>query len=77
MSGAATRAPYSLVQELLNRSAAHRWGFVTNGLKLFVLRDNAALARAANVEFDLEAMMDGESLCGLLSSVLPLPPVTR
>ncbi len=58
--GAATRAPYSLLQELLNRSAEHRWGFVTNGLKLFLLRDNAALARAANVEFDLEAMMDGE-----------------
>jgi hypothetical protein len=59
-SGAATRAPYSLLQELLNRSGQHRWGFVTNGLKLFLLRDNAALARAANVEFDLEAMMDGE-----------------
>lgn len=60
VSGAAARAPYSLLQELLNRSATHRWGFVTNGLKLYLLRDNAALARAANVEFDLEAMMDGE-----------------
>ncbi|QDU46855.1 N-6 DNA Methylase [Symmachiella dynata] len=60
VSGAATRAPYSLLQEQLNRSAQHRWGFVSNGLKLFLLRDNAALARAANVEFDLEAMMDGE-----------------
>lgn len=60
VSGAATRAPYSLLQEQLNRSSQHRWGFVSNGLKLFLLRDNAALARAANVEFDLEAMMDGE-----------------
>lgn len=60
VAGAATRAPYSLLQEQLNRSAQHRWGFVSNGLKLFLLRDNAALARAANVEFDLEAMMDGE-----------------
>lgn len=59
-AGAATRAPYSLLQELLNRSGKHRWGFVTNGLKLYLLHDNAALARAANVEFDLEAMMDGE-----------------
>src|SRR5690606_17301773 len=59
-AGAATRAPYSLLQEQLNRSSRHRWGFVSNGLKLFLLRDNAALARAANVEFDLEAMMDGE-----------------
>ncbi|ADB18088.1 putative type II DNA modification enzyme [Pirellula staleyi DSM 6068] len=59
-AGAATRAPYSLLQELLNSSGQHRWGFVTNGLKLYLLHDNAALARAANVEFDLEAMMDGE-----------------
>ena len=59
-AGAATRAPYSLLQELLNRSGQYRWGFVSNGLKLYLLHDNAALARAANVEFDLEAMMDGE-----------------
>jgi hypothetical protein len=60
VSGAATRSPYSLVQELLNRSSKHRWGFVSNGLKLYVLRDNASLTRSANVEFDLESMMDGE-----------------
>jgi hypothetical protein len=60
VSGAATRSPYSLVQELLNRSSKHRWGFVSNGLKLYVLRDNASLTRSANVEFDLETMMDGE-----------------
>jgi len=59
VSGAATRAPYSLLQEMLNRSSQYRWGFVSNGLKLFLLRDNAALARAANVEFDLESMMNG------------------
>ena len=60
VAGAATRSPYSMVQELLKRSSHHRWGFVSNGLRLFLLRDNAALARAANVEFDLEAMLDGE-----------------
>ena len=60
VNGAATRSPYSLVQELLNRSSKHRWGFVSNGLKLYVLRDNASLTRSANVEFDLETMMDGE-----------------
>ena len=60
ISGAATRSPYSLVQELLNRSGKHRWGFVSNGLKLYVLRDNASLTRSANIEFDLETMMDGE-----------------
>lgn len=60
VSGAATRSPYSMLQELLNRSGKHRWGFLSNGLKVVLLRDNASLARAANVEFDLEAMLDGE-----------------
>lgn len=60
VQGAATRSPYSVMQELLNRSSKHRWGFLSNGLRLFVLRDNASLSRAANVEFDLEAMFDGE-----------------
>lgn len=60
VAGAATRSPYSMMQELLNRSARHRWGFLSNGLKLFLLCDNLSLARAANVEFDLEAMMEGE-----------------
>jgi hypothetical protein len=59
-AGAAQRSPYSLVQEFLNRSAQHRWGFVSNGLKLVVLHDNVSLVRAANVEFDLEAMFEGE-----------------
>ena len=60
IDGAAARSPYSMLQELLNRSPERRWGFVSNGLTLYVLRDNVSLARAANVEFDIEAMMDGE-----------------
>ncbi len=59
-TGAAQRSPYSLVQEFLNRSVQHRWGFVSNGLKLVVLHDNVSLVRASNVEFDLEAMFEGE-----------------
>ena len=59
-TGAAQRSPYSLVQEFLNRSAQHRWGFVSNGLKLVVLHDNVSLVRASNVEFDLESMFEGE-----------------
>ena len=59
-TGAAQRSPYSLVQEFLNRSAQHRWGFVSNGLRLVVLHDNVSLVRASNVEFDLEAMFEGE-----------------
>ncbi len=49
------------MQEFLNRSSAqHRWGFVSNGLKLVVLHDNVSLVRASNVEIDLEAMFEGE-----------------
>ncbi len=54
------RSPHSLMQEFLNRSDDHLWGFVSNGLRLRVLRDNVSLTRAAYVEFDLEAMMTGE-----------------
>ena len=58
-AGAARTSPHGLVQELLNRHDDHLWGFVSNGLRLRVLRDNAALTRLAYVEFDLEAMMEG------------------
>ena len=53
-------SPHSLVQELLNRSERHMWGVVSNGLQLRILRDNVSLTRQAYVEFDLEAMMNGE-----------------
>lgn len=60
VAGAATASPHSLVQELLNRSDEHLWGVVSNGLRLRVLRDNKSLTRQAFLEFDLEAMMEGE-----------------
>jgi hypothetical protein len=60
VTGAAKASPHSLVQELLNRSPERTWGFVSNGLRLRVLRDNASLTRQAYLEFDLEAMMNGE-----------------
>lgn len=56
--GTPRRSPHGLVQEYLNRTD-HVWGVVTNGLALRILRDNLSLTRAAFVEFDLEAMMDG------------------
>lgn len=58
--GAATASPHSMVQEFLNRSEGHVWAIVTNGPRLRLLRDNVALSRQAFVEFDLEAMMEGE-----------------
>ncbi|MCC6457078.1 MAG: N-6 DNA methylase [Caldilineaceae bacterium] len=57
---AARRTPHSLMQELLNRSQAYQWGIIANGLRLRLLRDNASLSRSAYVEFDLEAIMEGE-----------------
>src|SRR6266566_6903928 len=60
VAGAARMSPHGLVQELLNRSEAHLWGMVSNGLRLRILRNNVSLTRQAYVEFDLEAMMDGE-----------------
>src|SRR5947208_581526 len=59
-TGATRSSPHSLVQEFLNRSESHMWSIVSNGLKLRILRDNVSLTRQAYVEFDLEAMMDGE-----------------
>src|SRR5205814_2949773 len=61
LAGAARRSPHSLVQELLNRSDDHLWGFVSNGRRLRILRDNATLTRQAYVELDLEAIFDGEA----------------
>jgi len=60
IAGAARMTPHGLVQELLNRSDEFLWGFVSNGLRLRILRDNSSLTRQAYVEFDLEAMMEGE-----------------
>jgi len=60
MAGAARVSPHSLVQELLNRSENHLWGVVSNGRRLRILRDNLSLTRQAFLEFDLEAMMNGE-----------------
>lgn len=59
--GAASQSPHSLVQEFLNRSDAHLWGFVTNGCLLRIVRDNASLSRQACVEFNLEGIFTDES----------------
>ena len=59
-SCAAQASPHGLVQQLLNRTDDHLWAFVSNGLKLRILRDNVSLTRQAYVELDLAAMMDGE-----------------
>lgn len=58
--GVGTVPPHSLLQECLNRREANLWGVLTNGRQLRLLRDSNALATASYVEFDLEAIFDGE-----------------
>ncbi|MGW0797124.1 Eco57I restriction-modification methylase domain-containing protein [Streptomyces sp. NPDC002692] len=58
--GAGTVPPQSMLQECLNRTDAHLWGVLTNGRQVRLLRDSSALATASYVEFDLEAIFDGE-----------------
>jgi len=60
VAGAARMSPHSLVQTFLNASEDHLWGFVSNGRRLRLLRDNHALTRMAYVEFDLKAIFEGE-----------------
>ncbi|QDU94946.1 Eco57I restriction-modification methylase domain-containing protein [Lignipirellula cremea] len=58
--GAAASSPYSLLQEELNGGQWVRWGLLSNGRILYLLRNNTALRRPANVRFDLEAMFNDE-----------------
>jgi hypothetical protein len=60
VAGAADRAPHAMVQELLNRSDDHLWALLSNGRTLRLLRDSTTLVGQSYVEFDLEAMFDGE-----------------
>ncbi|MFF8828007.1 Eco57I restriction-modification methylase domain-containing protein [Streptomyces sp. NPDC015131] len=57
----AKQAPQSMVQEYLNRSAdSTLWGILSNGRQLRLLRESASLTGAAFIEFDLQAIFDGD-----------------
>jgi len=60
VQGAAKTTPHGLVQDFLNRSSAHDWSLLTNGLVLRLLRDSKSITRQAYVEFDLEEILDDE-----------------
>lgn len=60
VAGAAGQAPQSMVQELLNRSDDHLWAILSNGSTLRLLRDSTSLVGSAYVDFDLEAIFEGE-----------------
>lgn len=57
-TGTRKMSAHSLVQDYLNRHEGVRWGIVTNGMKLRILRDNASLARMSYIEFSLEDIMN-------------------
>lgn len=58
--GIPAQAPQSMVQEYLNRSGdAALWGVVSNGRVLSLLRESASLTGVAYVEFDLQAVFEG------------------
>ena len=56
----ARRSPHAELQDFLNRSEA-LWGILANGPKIRILRDSAGRSRPAFLEFDLEAMIDGNA----------------
>ncbi|MYN65614.1 MAG: N-6 DNA methylase [Acidobacteria bacterium] len=66
VAGAARTSPHGLVQDFLNRSDRHLWGFVSNGLQLRLLRNHRSLTRQAYIEFDLQAIMRGEQFSDFL-----------
>ena len=66
VAGAATSSPQSMAQELLNRSDANQWAILSNGLTLRLLRDSTSLVGSAYIEFDLEAIFDGDLFADFL-----------
>ncbi len=66
VAGAATSSPQSMVQELLNRSDTYQWAILGNGLTLRLLRDSTSLVGSAYVEFDLEAIFEGDLFADFL-----------
>ena len=66
VAGAARMSPHGLMQDYLNRSDDHLWGFLSNGLRLRVMRDHHSLTQQAYIEFDLEAMMEGDQFSDFL-----------
>ncbi|CAL9540062.1 hypothetical protein SUDANB6_04239 [Streptomyces sp. enrichment culture] len=60
-------APQSLLQEYLNRSGGQAlWGVLTNGRLLRLLRDSTSMVGSAYVEFDVEAIFEGDRFADFL-----------
>lgn len=60
-------APQSLLQEYLNRSGDQAlWGVLANGRLLRLLRDSTSMVGSAYVEFDVEAIFEGDRFADFL-----------
>ncbi|MFD7565985.1 Eco57I restriction-modification methylase domain-containing protein [Streptomyces tendae] len=60
-------APQSLLQEYLNRSGTETlWGLLSNGRLLRLLRDSTSMVGSAYVEFDVEAIFEGDRFADFL-----------
>lgn len=58
---AGKRSPHGLMQAYLNAAQDQQlWGIVANGMKVRLLRDSHHFGRQSYLEFDLEAMLEGE-----------------
>jgi hypothetical protein len=58
---AGKRSPHGLMQGYLNAEQDHQlWGIVANGKTVRLLRDSHHFGRQSYLEFDLEAMLEGE-----------------
>ncbi|MGV0741018.1 Eco57I restriction-modification methylase domain-containing protein [Mycolicibacterium sp. XJ870] len=66
VAGAAGASPQSMMQELLNRSDENLWAILANGTTLRLLRDSTSLVGSAYIEFDLEAIFDGDLFADFL-----------
>ncbi|GII79227.1 hypothetical protein Sru01_42090 [Sphaerisporangium rufum] len=55
------RAPQSLFQEFLNTAPSHLWGILSNGRRLRIMRDSTSLVGSSYIEFDLEAIFEGNA----------------
>lgn len=58
-SGNRRKSVFQAMQELLNASAEHTWGLVSNGKQLRLLRDAASLTRPTYLEVDLADLLGG------------------
>lgn len=57
----AKRSPHAMMQEYLNLSGRYLWGFLTNGLRFRIMRENSSYVHSSYVEFDLETIMETDS----------------